>query len=508
MPMYSETADPLCIHGCMSLSHLLQGLSRDAATQTLSRSSFPSSSFLPLNMNILNSVFDTIMPRMTLGAIADASLTAATLLWTPEKDLGAPVQKQKRIAIALSAVCLASLAASITNVHLSSTASLLASVAVLGHTLSCSTVSDGTAFLNIARAILMVVFSVPRLNICLLTSALSHLAIAWYMLIPSTQREIHRYMRYVLGFDTLARLRLYSKNDLSDKDMHSEEGIQWTLRGIEKLQLDTSKTYFVLRGFLAFAWKRMLSLAIIDLVFHLCIYYKDIVFVMIVGAVDQNSRVEGTEILVLCAMWSALSTFSAAYSYHWGFKAHIYWEILDVFRIKVIGIKTSRNGGQLADEEYNRTHSVDLHEMVCGIRNVVSVLSQSVASFLSIRLLISKVGWHAALPVAFMIVFSIARSLVTAKLEALEKLSKAKVRPRFYTNLDILLRNMSTVKFYGWEQAFQRVRGYPDRSRYVSPLFWRIVNYIVTLVGSSATQLATALTVASYLQSSWDAGIY
>ncbi|ORX68693.1 hypothetical protein DL89DRAFT_182247 [Linderina pennispora] len=62
MPRYSETADPrLCIHGCMSLSHFLQGLSRDAATQTLFRSSFSSSSFLLLKMSTPNSEFDTIM---------------------------------------------------------------------------------------------------------------------------------------------------------------------------------------------------------------------------------------------------------------------------------------------------------------------------------------------------------------------------------------------------------------------------------------------------------------
>ncbi|ORX68779.1 hypothetical protein DL89DRAFT_183813 [Linderina pennispora] len=150
-------------------------------------------------------------------------------------------------------------------------------------------VSDGTAFLNVARAILMVVFSVPHLNICLLTSALSHLGIAWCMLTPLTQREIRRYT----------------------------SGLYAELRSCSSIR---SKIYFVLRGFLAIAWKRMLSLAIIDMVIHLCAYYKGIVFVMIIGAVDRETNTEDSRVFALCAIWSALSMFSVIGEYHQEFK--------------------------------------------------------------------------------------------------------------------------------------------------------------------------------------------
>ncbi|ORX66886.1 hypothetical protein DL89DRAFT_269926 [Linderina pennispora] len=453
-------------------------------------------------MDIPNSVFDTIVPQITLGAIADASLTAATLLWTPKNDLGAPVQKQKRTVVALSAVCLASLAASITNAHLSSAASLLASVTVLGLTLSRRTISDGTAFLNIARAILIAVPSVPHLNFGLFAGALAHLAIAWYMFNPLTQREIRRYTRFIMGLDALALLQLCSKSDLSVNDIHDEEKVKWILHGVEKLHLDTTKAFFVLRGFLAFAWKRILSLAIIDMVIRLCAYYKGIVFAMIIGAVDQGNSVEVSGIYALCAVWGILSMSLVVDKYHQVFKSHAYWEILDVMRIKLLTIRMSQKSGQFTDRDYYETNFMDTHGMACKVDDVLSVLSQSVASFLSIRLLISKVGWHAALPAAFMVIFSIVRSLVTAKIEVLERMSKTKLRPTFRTRLDTLLQYMRTIKFYGWEQAFRGVRGYPDCLQYTPPIFWRIVDYIVTLIGSSATQLATALTVASYLRSS------
>ncbi|ORX68780.1 hypothetical protein DL89DRAFT_183853 [Linderina pennispora] len=66
MPMYSETADPRLMHSWLhfpepSFARVVKGCGNPnpcLAPHSLS------SSFLPLNMDILNSVFDTIMSQM------------------------------------------------------------------------------------------------------------------------------------------------------------------------------------------------------------------------------------------------------------------------------------------------------------------------------------------------------------------------------------------------------------------------------------------------------------
>ncbi|KAJ2789725.1 hypothetical protein H4R21_006674, partial [Coemansia helicoidea] len=59
---------------------------------------------------------------------------------------------------------------------------------------------------------------------------------------------------------------------------------------------------------------------------------------------------------------------------------------------------------------------------------------------------------------------------------------------------------MRAIKFYAWEEAFRGVVDYLD-VEWVPPAVWRISQHLINMIGSATSQIASAVTITSYISS-------
>ncbi|KAJ1950779.1 hypothetical protein EC988_004259, partial [Linderina pennispora] len=143
-----------------------------------------------------------------------------------------------------------------------------------------------------------------------------------------------------------------------------------------------------------------------------------------------------------------------------------------------------------------------MHATTTGIPMLLYILSKTLANSINIWVLSTKIGWRAVIPIAVTASYSILSHWITAKTNEFNKQNKIKQQPRFYTNFGTMVANMRTVKFYGWERAFYNVRSDDYSGNTAVPTALRLLGFTIGLIGGSISQVAAALTVISYLQSS------
>ncbi|ORX66711.1 P-loop containing nucleoside triphosphate hydrolase protein [Linderina pennispora] len=143
-----------------------------------------------------------------------------------------------------------------------------------------------------------------------------------------------------------------------------------------------------------------------------------------------------------------------------------------------------------------------MHATTTGIPMLLYILSKTLANSINIWVLSTKIGWRAVIPIAVTASYSISSHWITAKTNEFNKQNKIKRQPRFYTNFGTMAANMRTIKFYGWERAFYNVRADDYNGNIAVPTALRLLGFTIGLIGGSISQVAAALTVISYLQSS------
>ncbi|KAJ1899368.1 Canalicular multispecific organic anion transporter 1 [Kickxella alabastrina] len=67
--------------------------------------------------------------------------------------------------------------------------------------------------------------------------------------------------------------------------------------------------------------------------------------------------------------------------------------------------------------------------------------------------------------------------------------------PRFQEEYFSISSNICTIKFYAWESIFMGAMAWLDLPEYTPPVFWYVLEYIIKVGGSSASQIFAVLTI-------------
>ncbi|KAI8321475.1 P-loop containing nucleoside triphosphate hydrolase protein [Martensiomyces pterosporus] len=153
-----------------------------------------------------------------------------------------------------------------------------------------------------------------------------------------------------------------------------------------------------------------------------------------------------------------------------------------------------------------------IHRHSSGFVTAMARLSTCISLMLSqifnLALVARLIGWRVSIPIAITFVYSVAcKTIDWAISESLHD-SKPQPQPGARLRFTTLVENIRAIKENGWESAFRPLanastdaNGQETRR---TRAFYRIAAYLISLVGTSASQIASAVVVISHFQLSND----
>ncbi|KAJ1957684.1 hypothetical protein EC988_000704 [Linderina pennispora] len=273
-------------------------------------------------------------------------------------------------------------------------------------------------------------------------------------------------------------MRIYKHQSISREEFMDPVKQQQILDDIGNITFDVNKRLFVLRAVLPLVWKPLVFVLISSVFLEKVPHVQSIIMAKIFAHNIQES--DYTRVYILCGLWAALALAPIFNSYKF----------------------LERKGSVQLTEGFDTIRYGGAYSIVNSASEIAKIVCNALASVFEMWMLASKIGWAAVLPVIAMVVYSGVSHLTTAKIEHLKKLSEAKKQPSFRTRYYALIDNIRTVKFYGWERAFDDTAMWVDEPDFIPPMFWRVLRFSIDLVGSSTTEIAAALAVTAYMRSS------
>ncbi|KAJ2884074.1 Canalicular multispecific organic anion transporter 2, partial [Coemansia aciculifera] len=141
-----------------------------------------------------------------------------------------------------------------------------------------------------------------------------------------------------------------------------------------------------------------------------------------------------------------------------------------------------------------------LRDFVDKFDNLMSVFGTALAELLSAWVTASKIGWHALVPAAIVLVHALLSRMVAKKIERLRMQSKRNEMPKFQEYFYSMLDNIRTIKFYAWEDVFQNVLWQSaELKNYAPPMVWRALQFGLDILGCATAEISAALAITSYI---------
>ncbi|KAJ2311660.1 hypothetical protein IWW54_002518, partial [Coemansia sp. RSA 2705] len=194
-----------------------------------------------------------------------------------------------------------------------------------------------------------------------------------------------------------------------------------------------------------------------------------------------------------------------------GTKQHVRFHLDGIFAVKGFAVLRLYHSKQqkldlddLRDPASENAHAEDVRNTEFDPTKRVGLLSDAVgatlAEILNIWIVASRIGWQCLIPIVLVFGRELAAYAVKAKVEQLRKQSKKRVKPRICNNFHNMARDIGSIKFYAWENAFRDVRTSMDKINFVPPPIWRIAQLLIDIVGCATSQVASAIAIMSSIQ--------
>ncbi|KAJ2367519.1 hypothetical protein H4S01_002116 [Coemansia sp. RSA 2610] len=194
-----------------------------------------------------------------------------------------------------------------------------------------------------------------------------------------------------------------------------------------------------------------------------------------------------------------------------GTKQHVRFHLDGIFAVKGFAVLRLYHSKQqkldlddLRDPASENAHAEDVRNTEFDPTKRVGLLSDAVgatlAEILNIWIVASRIGWQCLIPIVLVFGRELAAYAVKAKVEQLRKQSKKRVKPRICNNFHNMARDIGSIKFYAWENAFRDVRTSMDKNNFVPPPVWRIAQLLIDIVGCATSQVASAIAIMSSIQ--------
>ncbi|KAJ2862458.1 hypothetical protein GGH94_004248, partial [Coemansia aciculifera] len=141
-----------------------------------------------------------------------------------------------------------------------------------------------------------------------------------------------------------------------------------------------------------------------------------------------------------------------------------------------------------------------VREFVGKFDNLISMFGMALAKLLGAWMTARKIGWHALVPAAIVLVHALLSQMVAKKIERLRRQSRINKPPKFQECFGSMLRNIRTIKFYAWEDVFQNVLWrWAELKKYAPPMVWRALQFGLDILGCATAEISAALAITSYI---------
>ncbi|KAJ2752091.1 hypothetical protein GGI19_004054, partial [Coemansia pectinata] len=138
-------------------------------------------------------------------------------------------------------------------------------------------------------------------------------------------------------------------------------------------------------------------------------------------------------------------------------------------------------------------------DLVDDSESFMSIISMTLVQILNAWVTASKIGWRALVPVVVALVHWLLSRLVTNRIERLREENRVYIAPKFQNDFASMLRNIRTIKFYAWEDAFSRGHSSIPFKEYEPPMVWRILQSSLNLLSHATAEVSAALTTTSFI---------
>ncbi|KAJ1865211.1 ATPase-like protein [Coemansia sp. RSA 2703] len=283
-----------------------------------------------------------------------------------------------------------------------------------------------------------------------------HCYIIWELIGADVRTSIVTHAKGMLLYKGFSLAMLAKSRELEIKDISNPENESEFREYTRKTNMDKKKRFFVIHGLLAAEWKYTAMVIFSQAMIGVARNWRRLLFVSIISYMSNPDSAGISGIAGSLIVWQILAFTSLCERYLENLQNNFSKRIEALLYTKAV-------------EFYLESHSESygVWEFESKIQNITyahQLLSRS----------------------------------VNRKIDRLRKKQRKSKVPRFQDNYYYTFRNIRTIKFYGWESAFQSSRGWIDNEFYSPPIFWRVAKWVILVVGSATSQISAALTIISY----------
>ncbi|KAJ1729917.1 Canalicular multispecific organic anion transporter 1, partial [Coemansia biformis] len=431
-----------------------------------------------------------------LGCAIDVAITLAALWSLVDARLFVrePVSA-KRLA-AMAAFCALLLAPGYAEVTAERAAFLAASLSLAIQPLARRSASSPGACLHLARALRLARAASPLSPPAAATGAGLHIAAALFLLEARHSRFVGTHIRGFFGCRGFALAAIYRKRELVVEDLRDQRSEDAYFESCRRLEFNPHERLFVLRAILRVEWKALTAVVVANTLNEVATHCRRLVFVAIIAALGGERSTSAADLAVMFALWQLLALTTLASQYIATIERGISLRITSVLSSKILEININSRFSVYSTMGLTSTADAFGTGVVSLERAISSALSQAV----NVWIVASKVGWWFMIPVAIVSTHEVLSYLLSSKTRRLQDRREREEQPKYWQDFYAMAPFMRAIKFYAWEEVFRGVVGYLDIVR-TQPAIWRIAMHVVNTLGCATSQIASAITITSYIRS-------
>ncbi|KAJ2255882.1 Canalicular multispecific organic anion transporter 2 [Coemansia sp. RSA 455] len=250
-------------------------------------------------------------------------------------------------------------------------------------------------------------------------------------------------------------------------------------------------------SFMLMEWRTISYILVVDMVIQLAMHARRLIFVAALSAISRGGSGNNKhELATLLMVWQLLAVTVPAYEYITTLRAQSNRRIQALIYSKTQAVYVHSRGDSIGIWMIH----VRVREFVDKFDDLISVFGTALAELLSVWVMASRIGWHALVPAAIVLVHTLLSQMVAKKIERLRRQSRMNKPPKFQENFGPMLRNIRTIKFYAWEDVFQNVLWHwAELKKYTPPMVWRALQFGLDLLGCATAEISAALAITSYI---------
>ncbi|KAJ2061011.1 Canalicular multispecific organic anion transporter 1 [Coemansia sp. S146] len=351
---------------------------------------------------------------------------------------------------------------------------------------SAASASHGNlqACLHIVRA-LNIAFAPSLLSLPIsAASALIHLLVAWQLLSAGTKAHVICSLHEMFGIQGFALVMLGKQRPFTIDDLRDPAAEE------DFCQKTTVTDLLLLE------WRAMAYTMAIDTLIQLASNSRRLVFAALLVSVSRSDQeLNILELGLLFAAWQLLVLMTPIRQYFSTTKRSFSKRRQALIDSKVLAVYAI---SRPETDDFWRIQSI-VRGLVGESESFMSIISMTVAEIFNAWITASKIGWRALVPVVVALVHWLLSRLVTNRIERLREENRVYIAPKFQNDFASMLRNIRTIKFYAWEDAFSRGRSSIRFKEYEPPMVWRILQSSLNLLSHATAELSAALATTSFI---------